>query len=55
MVFKMCYHITGFDAVLSDCQEFSLWPMVGPSMRDRKPAQGAPSALFQTHRVIIGP
>ena len=41
MVFEICFHITDFDAFLPDYHGISWWPMVGPSVRDRKLAQGA--------------
>ena len=32
----------------------SWWLIIGPSVRDRKPAQGAPSVLFWTRRAVLG-
>ena len=51
----MRYHITSFDAVLQDCHGISRWFMARLSIRDRKPAQDTPSALFEMQRVVLGP
>ena len=39
---RRVFHIADFDVVLPNCHGISKWFMVGPSVRDHKPAHGAP-------------